>query len=167
VYCAKGEKPEEDNGFNVPDESGLDAHEVSASRRTLAENAYRLLGAFDRLPGRNEDDTVDSDVLKQWVCKVLELGQDLNRRGPAEIHVGQVLAKAPSDADCTWPWTPVRDLLELLRNSNVESGLQTAVLNEEVPQRVPLMKVESRRRSSSRNTDVWQSRLPTGHRARR
>jgi hypothetical protein len=37
---------------------------------------------------------------------------------------------------------------------------------EEVPQRMPLMKVESRRRSSSRNTDVCQSRLPTGHRFR-
>ena len=129
VYYPKGEKAEEDTGSKAADDSGLDAQEESASRTMLAENAYRLLGAFDRLPGRNEDEIVDGDVLKWWVFKVLELGQGLNRRGPAEIHVGQVLATAPSDADGTWPCKPVRDLLELLQNSNVESGLQTAVLN--------------------------------------
>ena len=43
--------------------------------------------------------------------------------------IGEALAAAPPDHDGSWPCQAVRDLLEELRNDDVDRGLQVKVFN--------------------------------------
>lgn len=108
-----------------------DARDVGrpAQDPRVAQNAYTLLRSFQRLPGLRDDASVDKEVLRSWVTRVLQLADDSDRRAVAELNVGELLANAPSDADGAWPCEPVRDLLEELQNPKIESGFRTAVFN--------------------------------------
>jgi hypothetical protein len=115
------------------------AESPTPDRLRLADNAYRLLGAFERLPGQRADGTMDSAALDAWIDDVLRLAADLDRLGSAEEHVGSILINGladpdknwPSqpDPDGTWPRKPVRDLIERLQRPRVESGFLLSVLN--------------------------------------
>lgn len=95
-----------------------------------AVHGYRLLSAYRGLPGLRPDGTVDAAVLRDWVTAVLSGARASGRGQIVELHVGEVLANAPSDPDDgTWPCRPVRDLLEELQSARVERGLVHRVLN--------------------------------------
>lgn len=103
--------------------------ESQEERSRRAVNAYRLLKAFDRLPGMGENGELDGGTLRTWVTRVLELATELDRREAAEEHVGTLLSRAPEDSDGTWPCQPVRDLIEELQSAGVETGFLVAVFN--------------------------------------
>lgn len=126
------------NAVYRPDPAGdpTDEEQVEQQQPTptpeevrLADNGYRLLRAFDRLPGLQEDGTVDGDALRHWVARVLEMAEKSGREVIAELEVGRVLACSPKDPDGGWPCEAVRDMLEELQSARVESGLQTEVVN--------------------------------------
>ena len=102
--------------------------EVTEEQRERGMNAYRLLSSWRRVPGTNEDATLDPTAFADWVHAALALLDEAERRSVGR-RIGHVLAFAPSDPDGTWPCTPVRDLLEQLQSENVEQGLQTQMFN--------------------------------------
>lgn len=115
VYRAKAGTPEED--------------EPDPEREARATNGYRLLSAWSVVPGTTESDQIDSAALGSWVEEAAALLKKTDRFEVGMVHLGHVLAWAPSDPDGSWPPQPVRDLLERLQSDEVEDGLRNQILN--------------------------------------
>jgi hypothetical protein len=109
--------------------SGVDEETESPERARLATNGYRLLSSWATVPGLRADGTVDGEALRTWVHETLAKLDEIGRREVGEIHIGNVLAWSPPDADGHWPTPEVRDLLEELQNERVEQGVTTQMLN--------------------------------------
>lgn len=120
VYRARPSGEDEEGDENQADEEKHDA--------SMATNAYRLLNAWDTPPGL-VDGVMNSDVLRTWLDRAMEL---LAERGRAEVglqQIGQVLGHTPQDADGTWPGVVVRDLLEEVQIDHIETGLYLQIVN--------------------------------------
>jgi len=105
------------------------ATEPTPEQEALGSNAYRLLSSWEMPPGMRHDGTLDAQALRAWVDAVVPMLDDADRRGVGEIHIGHVLAFAPSDGDGGWPCVEVRDLLEDLQSDEIERGLETQIFN--------------------------------------
>lgn len=116
VYMADGESPPE---------AGM----VDPSVQARARRSWSILNRFDRLPGDSLDG-VESAVLQSWTARVLQLGLETKRLAITQSYLGRVLAHAPADgSDGVWPDRSVRDLIEQLASTTVETGLQVECYN--------------------------------------
>jgi hypothetical protein len=96
----------------------------------VAANAYRLLDDWSVVPGsQGAGQAVDSDQLNEWIDNVIPLLQAADREAIGMEIIGRVLAKAVGDADETWPTRPVRELIERLHRSDLDTGFQIEVFN--------------------------------------
>jgi hypothetical protein len=81
------------------------------------------------MPGVQEDGSVEAEALCAWVMRARELAAESDRSHVADIYIGQALAFSPMDSDGAWPHQAVRNLIEELANSDVESGWHTQTFN--------------------------------------
>ncbi len=96
----------------------------------VATAAYRLLDDWSVVPGsEGPGKPVDEKRLNQWVDAAVLLLEAADREAIGLELIGRVLAKAAGDADETWPTRPVRDLLERLRRTEVDTGFEIEVFN--------------------------------------
>ena len=93
-----------------------------------AGRAYRLLSNWKHCPGLDGDRIVEED-LRSWVDACLSQLASVDRYEVGAQHIGQVLATAPPDTDGDTPPRVVRDLLEDLRDTHVESGIRMRIVN--------------------------------------
>jgi hypothetical protein len=115
-----------------------------------ASAAYKLLEAWTRLPGLDEDarrlkrneikdelapitpawiGSVDEDSLTAWVERAIELATESHHLSVCLNHIGRVFAYAPAEKDGVWPCIAVRRIIEQHRSDDLEQGMRTGVLN--------------------------------------
>jgi hypothetical protein len=109
--------------------ASADRAEPDEAELRIAENGYRLLSSWHRLPGITEGGGVDEKALLEWSEKARELLAAADRLTVGEGQIGAVLAYAPSDPDGTWPDEAVRNVLEALDSGAVERGMRTSKYN--------------------------------------
>ena len=99
-----------------------EAEPTEYERRTI-RLAFSLLGALKRLPGHDDDGSLNAERLMNWIHKVQIRSDSLNCRDRADYRIGELLSNAPQDDDNgIWPCEPVRDALDAYLNSDMESG---------------------------------------------
>lgn len=98
-----------------------------ASAGTLL--ARELLDSWHKMPGVQADDSVDAEALHRWVMRVRELAAACDRSEIADIHIGHIFAFSPVGSDRVWPHQSVRDLIEELESSEIETGWRTQTFN--------------------------------------
>lgn len=118
---AKGERTEADSDKD---------EEPDAAAANVAMNAYRLLGSWKVVPGTKPDGLIDPEKLRGWVHEARARLSALDRREIGDDQIGKVFAWSPPDADDTWPALPVRDLVEEIQSSELETGLRTQIRNK-------------------------------------
>jgi hypothetical protein len=96
---------------------------------TAATHAYKLLHAAKRIPGTREDGSIDANQLKQWIKEVRTLCKTHGRESVGDQTIGDLLAKAPADADGLWPCEAVREVLEELAAPEIARGMLIGVRN--------------------------------------
>ena len=112
--------------FRAKDEK---AAEISASQKSRATNAYRLLKSLKSLPGQS-DQEVNQDTLLAWCLELRCLAAEQSRQDITDQLIGQVLAHAPlSSKDGAWPHEAVRHVIETLASSQVELGIRIERFN--------------------------------------
>ncbi|WP_341326828.1 hypothetical protein [Methylotuvimicrobium sp. KM2] len=84
------------------DKQGTETEEVSEQRKSLANNAYRLLNDWKTPPGTEADGTFNSEKLVVWINRVRELAEESGHSDVAMSSVGHVLMHCPPDADGLW-----------------------------------------------------------------
>lgn len=124
---------EHDEEAEARGEEEKERPEATETERKIAQNAYRLLDSWKAMPGLDKDGQVDPEKLRAWVTRARAELARLKRRGIGDDQIGKVLAHSPRDANGGWPAAPVRDLIEELKNPELEAGFRVEVFNMRGP----------------------------------
>lgn len=109
-------RPSEDSGYVDPTPENPD------HARSAAHQAYNLLSECDRLPGQRDDGSINVDAMKAWVKDARAQAHAIGRAEVADDFIGKILSASPMGADGAWPAEPVREVLDLYRNSTMLEG---------------------------------------------
>lgn len=97
---------------------------------SVAKNAWHLLHDWKMIPGSaGQGAPVDEGALFGWVEEVRRVAAEVDRAEIADVCIGHVLAHARGDEDATWPTLPVRNLIEQVGSSSLDSGFRTGTFN--------------------------------------
>ena len=108
-----------DHGQDPPDWRIDDPERAQA----VAFNAHRLLDRVKRLPGTEEDGTVNMTALLEWVAEVRRLCEEHNRVAIGDQMIGQLLSRIdPVPEDGSWPRTEVCEVLEQTATKDIGVG---------------------------------------------
>jgi len=111
------------------EEKGLDpSAEDYEARASMATQAWTLLHTWKHVPG-SHNGKIDGAELEKWVRAARILCEKADRAVIGDQQIGQVLAHSPADEDGIWPCLPVRELIEITRSADMETGIQTGIVN--------------------------------------
>jgi transcriptional regulator with XRE-family HTH domain len=103
--------------------------EPSEQQKKQATMAYRLLHAANVVPGMQDAGQFDPTKLRTWVEEARRTLAERKREKAGDLAIGQLLSHAPQGSDGIWPIEAIRDLLEELRNEDIEQGMILGVYN--------------------------------------
>jgi hypothetical protein len=104
------------------------AVELDESRKRRALSSYHLLSSFTSVPGVTGAG-IDEGFLTSWIDAVRRLGEQSGRGAVTYNFIGRMLAHSPPDPDGGWPHRAVRNQIERLASSELESGIRIARFN--------------------------------------
>ena len=114
-----------DNGQDPP-EWRIDDPDRRAS---LQGAAYQLLQDIKRIPGTDADGQIDVHALSRWVTDARRLCSEHGRAAIGDVEIGQLLSRAPSGENGSWPCQPVCDVLETIASRKIASGFEIGAYN--------------------------------------
>lgn len=94
-----------------------------------ARQGYQLLHSWQRIPGMDEDGTIDEVFLTSWIKKVRELSEEVGRLEVADMQIGQVLAQYP-EKDLNWPPDAICNIIESINTKSIKNNFSTALSNK-------------------------------------
>ncbi|WCN36480.1 hypothetical protein [Aneurinibacillus uraniidurans] len=113
----------------VYNEENEESKEPTNEERQRASQGYDLLKSWRTVPSLKEDNTVDKQMLIDWVSNSLQATLDLGRGTVGAQHIGEVLSASIVGEDGAWPHEAVRDVIEQFSNTNLERGFNLGVYN--------------------------------------
>jgi hypothetical protein len=116
--------------FRPRSERDRDRPEIDDNARLAAENAYRVLHSWTRCPGSDQDGVIDGVKLEAWVTEARRLLQECDRVKIGDEQIGQILGAARPDTEDLWPPEPIRDLIENLRSTAIDQGIELRAHND-------------------------------------
>ena len=102
---------------------------AEGQKEAMLGNARQVLHSWHLLPGLNEDGSLDSRTLSDWVGAARKQCAATNHVTGGDLQIAEILAKSPADPDSIWPHRAIRDVVEGLQNQVVERHIQIAVRN--------------------------------------
>jgi len=102
----------------------------TSQEQAFAHNAWSVLHNWKRLPGMRDDETIDGGQLADWVQVVRTALEASGHGAIGDEQVGQILSTSPIGADGVWPAETVRDLIESLGNTRVDTGVHIGKYNQ-------------------------------------
>lgn len=114
------------------DDEGVDPPEFRTepdNLKHMAERGYKLLEGLERMPGHNERDELETELLAKWIKTVRDSCKGLARGDIGDICIGKLLSSAPVGSDGVWPCEAVRNVMEDLRSEEVMRGAHTGLYN--------------------------------------
>ncbi|HEX8347290.1 MAG TPA: hypothetical protein VF657_21510 [Actinoplanes sp.] len=120
-------RPDPDPGADSADEEPND--NAVSSRASSA--AWTVLGEWRTpLPGSVDGELPTAEDMLQWVQSVRETLTASGRAQVLRIVLGDALSGAVADEDGTWPSEPVRYVLEILGDTDLDEHLAIARMNQ-------------------------------------
>jgi hypothetical protein len=95
----------------------------------MAERGYKLIHALKRIPGSDDQGSIDVDRLARWTETVRKSCAELSRIEIADIVIGELLASAQIGKDGAWPCEAVRTVMEDIQSKDMMRGAHTGVYN--------------------------------------
>jgi hypothetical protein len=94
-----------------------------------AKQAYHLLHSWKKIPGMKEDNSIDEEVLKNWIIKARTLAESASRLNVADSEIGKVLATYPENIR-EWPQEKIFQIIEEINTDSLKSGYSSAMFNK-------------------------------------
>ncbi len=98
-------------------------------RAALGSAAFGLLRQVTRIPGAGDDGSVDGHALRRWVDEARRSCREHGRSAIGDEQIGELLSRAPSEGDGSWPCRPVCEVLERVASPDVARGFEVGVYN--------------------------------------
>jgi len=109
-------KPSEESGISDPKPKDPE------HARAVAEQAYRLLELWNRVPGTRDDGTIDGEALEAWIKEARLLAKEAGRADIADSQIGKMLSASAIGVDGNWPAEAVREAIDLFRSRSMIEG---------------------------------------------
>ncbi len=100
------------------------------ARRATARAAYSVISKLTRLPGTDEEGTVNADALIAWIKATRELAAPHDRAEITDQMIGQMLGRCPVGKDGVWPCEPVRRALDAIGSDDIAKGFHMGCYNK-------------------------------------
>lgn len=104
--------------------------ESNEKGRIYRRRVWNVLFFWPVLPGFQEDGLIDEEHLSNWVTGVREKLKNSEHIERGDEYIGQVLSSSPKGSDGIWPAEEVRELIETLANSTIDSNMVVGRLNQ-------------------------------------
>ena len=101
----------------------------SDRRAALGGAVFELLRQVRRIPGAGDDGSVDGQALARWVDEARRLCREHGRSQIGDEQIGQLLSRAPSEEDGSWPCRPVCEVMERVASPDIAIGFRVGVYN--------------------------------------
>ncbi|EKD68645.1 MAG: hypothetical protein ACD_47C00502G0002 [uncultured bacterium] len=113
-----------------PSDENNDDFEPSETQQQRAKFAWDLLRTWKIIPGLDKHGNINNDDLKKWVETSLKLADQKKRLKHAYNYIGQIFYYSPIDlTDNVWPSIEIRELIEELKNDDLERGIEIEQFN--------------------------------------
>jgi addiction module HigA family antidote len=96
---------------------------------SVALAARRLLDQIKKIPGTDENRTIDAASLTAWLAEVRRLCREYARADIGDHCLGQLLAKAPEGENGIWPCEAVCEAMEAIASPEIARGFDIGVYN--------------------------------------
>jgi hypothetical protein len=90
---------------------------------------WTILHDWRRLPGTQEDGSVDLPVLSAWIQRSRSLLIERDRADIGDQCIGQLLSGSPAGTDDAWPCEAVRSVIEMTKSRHLEIGVEIGRFN--------------------------------------
>ncbi|MDX2186721.1 MAG: hypothetical protein SFV32_07305 [Opitutaceae bacterium] len=101
----------------------------SEQQQAIAKNAFGLLRAWRRVPGRKKDGTFDPVAFAWWLNEVKRLTSESGHLDIAMNQLGETLVYAPVDSDGLWIHRTIADALNSKDAGEMRSGFRIELFN--------------------------------------
>lgn len=91
-------------------------------RVSMANHGYRVLEAWNRVPGADDRGRIDGPELERWVTVVRGRATKLGRLMPADHRIGRILGMSAKPPGEVWPPEPIRKILETAGSQSLEDA---------------------------------------------
>jgi addiction module HigA family antidote len=95
----------------------------------IARVAHRVLKQLRRIPGTDDEGSIDPEALGVWLAEVRTLFAQHGRAEIGDYWIGELLSAAPHEKDGTWPCRPVCEAMETIASERVAEGFYIGVHN--------------------------------------
>ena len=107
------------------EQEGLSEEQV----QNAARRADLMLEAWKKIPGMQEDGTIDGIKLREWIDVARALARECDRLEVADIHIGQLLAKYPENSP-HWPERKIFQVIEAINTEELKEGYSIGMLKK-------------------------------------
>lgn len=115
--------------FRSKNETDEERAELSDDEVRRAQNAYRLLNGWRRVPGTDDDDSLAADAFDDWWNAVLRECDETGHLGVAKSQVGHVIAYSPPDPSGLWIHPAVARLMDRPEMGEMRRGFTLELFN--------------------------------------
>ena len=95
-----------------------------------ATRSRSMLEAWKKIPGMQEDGTIDGTKLSEWIDAARALARECDRLEVADIHIGQLLAKYPEGSP-NWPQRTIFQAIEDINTEKIKMGYSIGMRNKQ------------------------------------
>ena len=93
--------------------------------------AWQILHRLHRIPGANDQGSVEAGQLSAWVEEVRSLCSANGLLDECDMEIGQLLSNAPRDDDGFWPLSAVCETLEKIGSDAIAEELVSGLFNQQ------------------------------------
>ncbi len=108
-------------------EERKDISDEAATNR--AKQSYHLMNSWKKIPGLNEDNSIDEKILRDWINTVRELADKADRLEVADMQIGKILAQFPEDSP-EWPNVIIFQIIEDIDSDSLNRNYSSAMFNK-------------------------------------
>lgn len=119
LYKSKDESIGEQESENV-DES---------QAQNRARQAYELLNGWKKIPGIDEQNNINKEILTSWIGDVRKKANECGRLDVADMHIGKILAQYPEESE-NWPPEEISEIIEQINTDSLKNNFSSALFNK-------------------------------------
>ncbi|MEM7473977.1 MAG: helix-turn-helix transcriptional regulator [Planctomycetota bacterium] len=113
-----------------PEHEEPEKRKLSPVEESRASQAFRLLMNWKRVPGLQDDGTVDEEELSAWVETARGICRESGHLGVADSTIGEMFASWPhEDSAAQWPCEEICDVIDDIKSDDLERGFQIGIFN--------------------------------------
>lgn len=97
--------------------------EATEELKHAVSKAHTFLSALSSVPGADDGGLINADKLNSWILEARRISEKTGHLSSLDYQIGELMAHAPVGEDGVWPSEPVREVVNELCSSDLESGI--------------------------------------------